>query len=140
MTFKLIFHLLFFIFFLFALTFLYLCLYRLKYLNKIFKIKNGFFKRFILKSCWWWVYLLNLFKCIRRSSSSNIKNNLFEYKKKKIISLFYFLKDNEEHMFCRECITEWLNVSNRTCPISRNYLNSDHLKKPFRVMLNLLSK
>lgn len=60
--------------------------------------------------------------------------------KKIILLLFYFLKDNEEHMFCRECITEWLNVSNRTCPISRNYLNSDHLKKPFRVMLNLLSK
>lgn len=50
------------------------------------------------------------------------------------------VQDNEEHTFCRGCITEWLSMPNRTCPISRNYLHGDHLKRPFRVFLNLLSK
>lgn len=50
------------------------------------------------------------------------------------------VQDGEEHTFCRTCITEWLNMPNRTCPISRNYLHAEQLKRPFRVMLNLLSK
>ncbi|CAG2163935.1 unnamed protein product [Oppiella nova] len=44
-----------------------------------------------------------------------------------------------EHLFCRQCITEWLSV-NRTCPIDRLYITSRNLKAAPRVVRNLLGK
>ncbi|CAG2119053.1 unnamed protein product [Medioppia subpectinata] len=44
-----------------------------------------------------------------------------------------------EHLFCRQCITEWLSV-NRTCPIDRLYITARNLKAAPRVVRNLLGK
>ncbi|CAG2103997.1 unnamed protein product [Medioppia subpectinata] len=44
-----------------------------------------------------------------------------------------------EHLFCGQCITEWLSA-NGTCPIDRLYITAGDLKAAPRVVRNLLAK
>ncbi|XP_054163575.1 E3 ubiquitin-protein ligase NRDP1-like [Oppia nitens] len=44
-----------------------------------------------------------------------------------------------DHLFCRECITEWLSV-NRTCPIDRLYITSRNLRTAPRYVRNQLGR
>ena len=44
-----------------------------------------------------------------------------------------------EHLFCRQCIMDWLSV-NRTCPIDRLYITGRNIRAAPRVIRNLLGK
>jgi E3 ubiquitin-protein ligase NRDP1 len=44
-----------------------------------------------------------------------------------------------EHLYCRECISDWLK-DNRTCPIDRLYIHLRNLRPAPRVIRNLLGK
>ena len=46
---------------------------------------------------------------------------------------------NNEHVFCRACISEHLNVNSQTCPECKEHLSVDTLRRP-RVVNNYLSK
>ena len=47
---------------------------------------------------------------------------------------------NNEHIFCRECITEHLNVNSHTCPECNEDLTVDTLRPAPRVLNNYLSE
>ena len=44
-----------------------------------------------------------------------------------------------DHLFCKECITRWLNEQ-RTCPVDREQLSLDKLKRPSRMIMQLINK
>ncbi len=46
---------------------------------------------------------------------------------------------NCEHLFCKECITEWLK-ENPICPIDHKRINQRYLRKPPRVVIGLLDE
>ena len=47
---------------------------------------------------------------------------------------------NNEHIFCLDCITEHLKVNSKTCPECNEYLSLDTLRKAPRVLRNYLCK
>ena len=47
---------------------------------------------------------------------------------------------NNEHIFCRACISEHLKVNSETCPECNEHLSLDTLRKAPRVLRNCLSK
>ena len=47
---------------------------------------------------------------------------------------------NNEHIFCRACISEHLKVNSETCPECNDHLSLDTLRKAPRVLRNCLSK
>ena len=47
---------------------------------------------------------------------------------------------NNEHIFCRACISEHLKVNSETCPECNEHLSLDTLRKAPRVVRNCLSK
>ena len=45
-----------------------------------------------------------------------------------------------DHIFCRECIMQWLGGGNRTCPVDRQLVTSDSLKALNRMAKQSLNK
>ena len=45
-----------------------------------------------------------------------------------------------DHLFCKECINKWLNGGQRTCPVDREQLSLDKLKRPSRMIMQLYNK
>ena len=43
-----------------------------------------------------------------------------------------------DHMFCKECISEWLKSGKQTCPIDREKLSLNDLKAPSRMTRQLI--
>ena len=43
-----------------------------------------------------------------------------------------------QHLFCRECISSWLEVGNSTCPTDREYLTASALIAPPRIIQRLV--
>ena len=44
-----------------------------------------------------------------------------------------------QHVFCRECITNWLGVGNSTCPVDRDHLEITQLKPLPRIIQKLVN-
>ena len=45
----------------------------------------------------------------------------------------------EDHLFCEDELLEWMSRSNEpTCPVTGNKLDPDSIKKPSRIILNML--
>ncbi|CAG2165121.1 unnamed protein product [Oppiella nova] len=44
-----------------------------------------------------------------------------------------------EHVFCSDCLNDWLDKGKHTCPLDREKVNRDDLKTP-RIVSNLLAK
>ena len=45
----------------------------------------------------------------------------------------------KKHLFCEECINEWLNRQNNNCPNCRKELNINQLTNPIPIMLRMIS-
>ncbi|RNA34140.1 E3 ubiquitin- ligase NRDP1 [Brachionus plicatilis] len=51
------------------------------------------------------------------------------------------VQDKHEHLFCRTCIESWFKCNTiRSCPVNREQLSPNEIKKPGRIALNILSK
>ena len=44
-----------------------------------------------------------------------------------------------DHIFCRDCINEWLQKGNGTCPVERHVISQDSLKSPNRIIKQILN-
>ena len=45
-----------------------------------------------------------------------------------------------DHLFCNECITQWLKGGQKTCPVDQEKLTLNALKQPSRMMRPLINK
>ena len=72
-----------------------------------------------------------------------INNDIFAFFKFKFkfFYLTFFLKDENQHAFCKSCILRWLkNGENRRCPIGNELILVDQLRSGPRIIRNLLSE
>ena len=45
-----------------------------------------------------------------------------------------------DHLFCKECITNWIEGGHKSCPIDRHQISLDMLKPPSRMIIQLINK
>ncbi len=52
----------------------------------------------------------------------------------------FFLKDGNDHAYCKKCILRWLRNGNTNCPIGNEKIDINKLKPIIRIVKNILSE